>query len=86
MVVDGSTRAVVRNFASATHADPTFVVVVHYCVANMGLARTSTLRLNNADRHAISLADRAKALRLRPSQERAERVTYEANARATSPA
>ncbi|MCY1291604.1 Alanine dehydrogenase [compost metagenome] len=35
-----------------THAEPTYVVdgVVHYCVANMpgGVARTSTLALNNA--------------------------------------
>jgi len=35
-----------------THADPTYVVdgVVHYCVTNMpgGVARTSTLALNNA--------------------------------------
>jgi alanine dehydrogenase len=35
-----------------THVDPTYVVdgVVHYCVANMpgGVARTSTLALNNA--------------------------------------
>lgn len=37
---------------ATTHQDPTFVVddVVHYCVANMpgGVARTSTIALNNA--------------------------------------
>jgi len=37
---------------ATTHSDPTYVVddVVHYCVANMpgGVARTSTLALNNA--------------------------------------
>ena len=37
---------------ATTHEDPTYVVddVVHYCVANMpgGVARTSTLALNNA--------------------------------------
>jgi alanine dehydrogenase len=37
---------------ATTHQDPTYVVdgVVHYCVANMpgGVARTSTLALNNA--------------------------------------
>jgi len=35
-----------------THAEPTYIVddVVHYCVANMpgGVARTSTIALNNA--------------------------------------
>ena len=37
---------------ATTHQDPTYVVdgVIHYCVANMpgGVARTSTLALNNA--------------------------------------
>ena len=37
---------------ATTHQDPTYVVddVVHYCVANMpgGVARTSTMALNNA--------------------------------------
>ena len=37
---------------ATTHQDPTYVVdgVVHYCVANMpgGVARTSTIALNNA--------------------------------------
>jgi alanine dehydrogenase len=37
---------------ATTHADPTYIVdgIVHYCVANMpgGVARTSTLALNNA--------------------------------------
>jgi alanine dehydrogenase len=46
-----------------THADPTYVVdgVVHYCVANMpgGVARTSTLALNNATLpFALALADK----------------------------
>jgi len=53
-----------------THADPTYVVdgVVHYCVANMpgGVARTSTLALNNATLpFALALADKgfAKAMK-----------------------
>ncbi|HYE00131.1 MAG TPA: alanine dehydrogenase [Alphaproteobacteria bacterium] len=46
-----------------THADPTYVVdgVVHYCVANMpgGVARTSTVALNNATLpFAVALADK----------------------------
>lgn len=46
-----------------THAEPTYVVdeVVHYCVANMpgGVARTSTLALNNATLpFALALADK----------------------------
>src|SRR5579859_6814506 len=46
-----------------THADPTYLVdgVVHYCVANMpgGVARTSTLALNNATLpFAQALADK----------------------------
>lgn len=48
---------------ATTHAEPTYIVdeVVHYCVANMpgGVARTSTLALNNATlEHAIRLADK----------------------------
>ncbi|MGH8352646.1 MAG: alanine dehydrogenase [Pseudomonas sp.] len=42
----------VETSRPTTHAEPTYVVdgVVHYCVANMpgGVARTSTLALNNA--------------------------------------
>lgn len=46
-----------------THADPTYLVddVVHYCVANMpgGVARTSTVALNNATLpFALALADK----------------------------
>jgi alanine dehydrogenase len=46
-----------------THSDPTYVVdgVVHYCVANMpgGVARTSTVALNNATLpFALALADK----------------------------
>lgn len=46
-----------------THAEPTYVVdgVVHYCVANMpgGVARTSTLALNNATLpFVLALADK----------------------------
>jgi len=49
-----------------THADPTYAVdgVVHYCVANMpgGVARTSTLALNNATLpFALALADKGHA-------------------------
>ncbi len=48
---------------ATTHENPTYIVdeVVHYCVANMpgGVARTSTLALNNATlRHALALADK----------------------------
>ena len=48
---------------ATTHQDPTYVVddVVHYCVANMpgGVARTSTLALNNATLpHALALANK----------------------------
>jgi alanine dehydrogenase len=48
---------------ATTHADPTYVVdgVVHYCVANMpgGVARTSTLALNNATLpFVLALADK----------------------------
>ncbi len=46
-----------------THADPTYIVdgVVHYCVANMpgGVARTSTVALNNATLpFTLALADK----------------------------
>jgi alanine dehydrogenase len=46
-----------------THAEPTYVVdgVIHYCVTNMpgGVARTSTLALNNATlAHGLALADK----------------------------
>ena len=46
-----------------THADPTFIEegVVHYCVANMpgGVARTSSLALNNATLpHVVALANK----------------------------
>src|SRR5690554_3022847 len=46
-----------------THQDPTFVIddVVHYCVANMpgGVARTSTIALNNATLpYGIALANK----------------------------
>jgi alanine dehydrogenase len=48
-----------------THADPTYVIdgIVHYCVANMpgGVARTSTMALNNATLpFALQLANDAK--------------------------
>ena len=48
---------------ATTHADPTYIVdeVVHYCVANMpgGVARTSTLALNNATLgYAVALANK----------------------------
>ncbi|RUO44089.1 alanine dehydrogenase [Aliidiomarina taiwanensis] len=48
---------------ATTHQDPTFVIddVVHYCVANMpgGVARTSTIALNNATLpYGIALANK----------------------------
>ena len=48
---------------ATTHAEPTYMVgdVVHYCVANMpgGVARTSTIALNNATLpYVIELADK----------------------------
>lgn len=48
---------------ATTHSNPTYVVdhIVHYCVANMpgGVARTSTLALNNATLpFVLALADR----------------------------
>ncbi|RTE87176.1 MULTISPECIES: alanine dehydrogenase [Gammaproteobacteria] len=47
---------------ATTHQDPTYIVddVVHYCVANMpgGVARTSTIALNNATLpHGIAIAN-----------------------------
>jgi alanine dehydrogenase len=47
---------------ATTHQNPTYIVddVVHYCVANMpgGVARTSTMALNNATLpYALALAD-----------------------------
>lgn len=51
---------------ATTHQDPTYVVddVVHYCVANMpgGVARTSTIALNNATLpYGIALANKGLA-------------------------
>ena len=48
---------------ATTHQDPTYVVdgVVHYCVANMpgGVARTSTMALNNATlQYAVAIANK----------------------------
>ena len=58
---------------ATTHQDPTFVVdgVVHYCVANMpgGVARTSTIALNNATLpYGIMLANQGiEAMRNNPN-------------------
>ncbi|WP_028535164.1 alanine dehydrogenase [Paludibacterium yongneupense] len=54
---------------ATTHQDPTYVVdgVVHYCVANMpgGVARTSTLALNNATLpYTLELADKGWSVAL----------------------
>ena len=51
---------------ATTHQEPTYIVddVVHYCVANMpgGVARTSTMALNNATlQYAVALAEDPKA-------------------------
>ena len=48
---------------ATTHEEPTYIVddVVHYCVANMpgGVARTSTMALNNATLpFAVQLANK----------------------------
>ena len=48
---------------ATTHEEPTYIVddIVHYCVANMpgGVARTSTLALNNATLHyAVAIANK----------------------------
>jgi alanine dehydrogenase len=50
---------------ATTHQEPTYVIddVVHYCVANMpgGVARTSTMALNNATLpYALALAENPK--------------------------
>ena len=50
---------------ATTHQEPTYVIdgVVHYCVANMpgGVARTSTMALNNATlTYALALAENPK--------------------------
>lgn len=78
---------------ATTHENPTYVVdeVVHYCVANMpgGVARTSTLALNNATLgHAISIANKGwkQALRddahlLNGLNVMGGKITYEAVAR-----
>jgi len=62
----GASRKRVGCFETSTpttHENPTFVVddVVHYCVANMpgGVARTSTMALNNATLpYALRLASK----------------------------
>jgi len=78
---------------ATTHEDPTYIVddVVHYCVANMpgGVARTSTLALNNATlRHAVAIANKGWKKALLDDQHLMEglnvcegKVTYEAVAR-----
>jgi alanine dehydrogenase len=78
---------------ATTHANPTYVVddVVHYCVANMpgGVARTSTLALNNATLpYTMSLAEKGyrRALHEDPHLRNGlnvheGKVTYEAVAR-----
>ncbi len=79
---------------ATTHADPTYVVegIVHYCVANMpgGVARTSTLALNNATLpFTLALANKGwrRALEDDPNLRNGLNVhegklTYEAVARA----
>jgi alanine dehydrogenase len=78
---------------ATTHEDPTYIVdeVVHYCVANMpgGVARTSTLALNNATlRHAVAIANKGWRQALADDAHLLEglnvcegNVTYEAVAR-----
>ncbi|MEX0300192.1 MAG: alanine dehydrogenase [Kordiimonas sp.] len=78
---------------ATTHEEPTYVVdeVVHYCVANMpgGVARTSTLALNNATLpHAIRLANKGWKQALADDKHLLEglnvcegKITYEAVAR-----
>lgn len=78
---------------ATTHEEPTYVVddVVHYCVANMpgGVARTSTLALNNATlRHAVAIANKGWKKALLEDKHLLEglnvcegKVTYEAVAR-----
>ena len=76
-----------------THAEPTYIVdgVVHYCVANMpgGVARTSTMALNNATLpFTLALADKGYQQALLDDPHllaglnvHRGRVTYEAVAR-----
>lgn len=78
---------------ATTHEDPTYLVddVVHYCVANMpgGVARTSTLALNNSTLpHAISIANKGWKQALRDDEHLKAglnvcegKITYEAVAR-----
>ena len=74
---------------ATTHQEPTFVVddVVHYCVANMpgGVARTSTIALNNATLpYGIMLANQGiEAMRNNPNllnglNMHKGRITYQA--------
>ncbi|WP_417457569.1 alanine dehydrogenase [Kordiimonas sp.] len=78
---------------ATTHENPTYIVdeVVHYCVANMpgGVARTSTLALNNATlRHAVAIANKGWKQALADDKHLLEglnvcegKITYEAVAR-----
>jgi len=78
---------------ATTHENPTYIVdeVVHYCVANMpgGVARTSTLALNNATLgYALAIANKGWQKALRDDKHLLEglnicegKVTYEAVAR-----
>jgi len=78
---------------ATTHHEPTYVVdgVVHYCVANMpgGVARTSTMALNNATLpYALQIANHGVAAALLKDSGLLEglnvcqgKVTYEAVAR-----
>lgn len=78
---------------ATTHEEPTYIVddIVHYCVANMpgGVARTSTLALNNATlRHALAIANNGWKKALCDDKHLLEglnvcegKVTYEAVAR-----
>ncbi|NHN37265.1 alanine dehydrogenase [Pseudomaricurvus alcaniphilus] len=74
---------------TTTHQDPTYVVdgIVHYCVANMpgGVARTSTIALNNATLpFAVALANKGARQALQDDKHlrnglniHAGQVTYE---------
>ena len=78
---------------ATTHENPTYIVdeVVHYCVANMpgGVARTSTLALNNATLgYALAIANKGWKEALKDDKHLLEglnvckgKVTYEAVAR-----
>jgi len=78
---------------ATTHAAPTYIVdeVVHYCVANMpgGVARTSTMALNNATLgYAVALANKGWKQALKDDTHLANglnvahgEITYEAVAR-----